>query len=135
MRRLIAAGVLFLTSNASAHDIYYNLENPRTRALCCNSRADDPIAGDCRPTLAKYRGDVVSYWVDEKWWVDVPSSQVIFASVPGEEGQVHPDDITPPEEGMVWAHFCGRQWASRGVYPRLMKGWSVFCAFYPPGRI
>jgi hypothetical protein len=130
MRWLAALSVLILTSSAHAHDIYYNLENPSTRAHCCNSKVEDPYAGDCRPTLAKYRGDVVSYWVDERWWVDVPSSQVIFMSVPGEEDQVHPDNITPPEEGMVWAHFCGRQYSARSTRPA--NGWNVFCAFYPP---
>ena len=132
MRWLTAVSALLLTSDASAHNIYYNLQNPRTHGLCFNSKAEDPSAGDCRPTLAKYRGDVVSYWVDERWWVDVPSNQVIFMSLPGEEGLAHPDSITPPEEGMVWAHFCGRQYSSRSAYPRLVKGWSVFCAFYPP---
>jgi hypothetical protein len=132
MRRLIAFGALLLASGASGHDIYNNLDNPRTQGPCCNSRIVNPLKGDCRPTLAKYHGNVVSYWVDEKWWIDVPSSQVIFMNLPGEEGQVHPYDIKPPEEGMVWAHFCGRQYSS-GIYsPHTMAGWNVFCAFYPP---
>jgi hypothetical protein len=136
MRWLIAAGVLLLTTHASGHDVYRSLENPRTHALYCNSKADDPFTGDCRPTLAKFRGDVVSYWVDERWWVDVPSDQVIFMSLPGEEGQVHPNIITPPEEGMVWAHFCGRQYSARPVHgPGTTSGWRVFCAFYPPSSM
>jgi hypothetical protein len=132
MRRLIAFWALFLASGASGHDIYNNLDNPRTQGPCCNSKIVNPLKGDCRPTLAKYHGNVVSYWVDEKWWIDVPSSQVIFMNLPGEEGQVHPYNIKPPEEGMVWAHFCGRQY-STGIYsPHTMEGWNVFCAFYPP---
>ena len=132
MRWLIAVGALLLASGASGHDIYNVLENPRTQGPWCNSKIVNPLKGDCRATLAKYHGNVVSYWVDEKWWVDVPSSQVIFMNIPGEEGQVHPYNIKPPEEGMVWAHFCGRQY-SGGIYsPHTMEGWNVFCAFYPP---
>jgi hypothetical protein len=132
-RALATLWLLFPASSASAHDIYTDLENPTTHGPCCNSKIVNPVKGDCRPTLAKYRGNVVSYWVDQRWWVDVPASQVIFMNIPGEEGQVHPNMSTPPEDGMVWAHFCGRQY-SVGIYsPHTMNGWNVFCAFYPPG--
>ena len=134
-RWLTVTGLLLVPCSSDAHDIYSNLKNPHTYVPCCNSKIVNAVKGDCRPTLASYHGNVVSYWVDQKWWVDVPASEVIFLNIAGEEDQVHPSNGAPPEEGMVWAHFCGRQY-STGIYrPHTMDGWNVFCAFYPPGSM
>jgi hypothetical protein len=121
--------VFSASSPGKAHDIYKGVRNPATNGICCNGK-DGLNTGDCAPTLAVATHDGIKYWVNNQAWVLVPFDEVIFMNLPGEETQDHPD-VTPPEEGMVWTHFCGVPTTTPDGY-RIHSGYRVYCAFFPP---
>src|SRR5271170_1378700 len=96
---------------AFPHDIYTTLHSSGGFP-CCNGRntAEGVSTGDCEPTLAKAQADGVLFFVEGKDLVLVPTDQVQFIPLKGEEGQVHPDVNPPGGIGgeWVWGHFCGR---------------------------
>ncbi len=94
--------------HAENHDWYQKLQQPGSKASCCNAqkkRPDGTLEGDCRPTRAYQKDDGMWYALVDGRWVQVPPRVVL-------------KDLSPDGNSHVCANPSGRILCFLGGSPK-----------------